>query len=87
MRTFGQIVRKCRLDSGLKLHEVAKKVGTHKGYVSGIENGKVSPPSVKFIKKFCRLFKLAERDMIMVAHVEKAPKEIRDELGRIVFGE
>ena len=57
MSEFGDLVKKLRKEREMTLEAVAKKIGSHKGYVSGIENGKVNPPSVKVIRKFSRLFK------------------------------
>jgi transcriptional regulator with XRE-family HTH domain len=44
---FGDLVRKMRKEKSLTLEAVAKKVGSHKGYVSGIENDRVNPPLVR----------------------------------------
>ena len=85
MSQFGDLVRKLRKERQLTLEDVARKIGSHKGYVSGIENGKVNPPSVKFIRKFSRLFKHDEKEMVRIAYVDKAPKMIREEIRSIVF--
>ena len=85
MSQFGDLVRKLRKEKSLTLEEVARKVGSHKGYVSGIENGKVNPPSVKFIRKFARLFKYDEREMVRIAYVDKAPSLIQDEVRALML--
>ncbi|MHC4605646.1 MAG: helix-turn-helix domain-containing protein [Planctomycetota bacterium] len=85
MSQFGTLVRKLRREKGMTLEQVARRIGSHKGYVSGIENGKVNPPSVKFIRKFARIFKYDEREMIRIAYVDKAPGAIRDEIRTLVF--
>jgi transcriptional regulator with XRE-family HTH domain len=84
MSQFGELVRRLRRQKGMTLDQVARKIGSHKGYVSGIENGKVNPPSVKFIRKYARLFQHDEKELILIAHVDKAPTQVRDELGRLV---
>jgi len=53
---------------------VAKKIGSHKGYVSGIENDKVNPPSVKIIKKFAKLFNQDERTLVRIAWATRRPR-------------
>ena len=63
----------------MTLEAVAKKIGSHKGYISGIENGKVNPPSVKIIRRFCKLFGQDERTMVRIAWVDKAPPILKDE--------
>ena len=70
----------------MTLEQVARKIQSHKGYVSGIENGKVNPPSVKFIKKFARIFQHDEKLMVRMAYVDKAPKAIRDEAKVLLDG-
>src|SRR6266850_1221443 len=51
-RSFGARVRFLRSAKGLTLEQVARTLGTQKGYVSGIETGHVRPPSPRFIAKF-----------------------------------
>lgn len=84
MSNFGDLVRKLRKERGMTLEAVARKLGSHKGYVSGIENGKVNPPSVKFIRKFSKIFNWDEKRMVILAYVDKAPKLIREEAGRLL---
>ena len=79
MSRFGDLVKRLRKDRSMTLEQVARKIQSHKGYVSGIENGKVNPPSVKFIRKFARIFQYDEKQMVRMAYVDKAPKLIKDE--------
>jgi transcriptional regulator with XRE-family HTH domain len=81
---FGDLVKRLRKEKGMTLEAVARKIGSHKGYVSGIENGKVNPPSVKIIRKFARLFAQDERTLVRIAWVDKAPAIIREEARRLV---
>lgn len=80
--TFGQVVKALRKRDGLTLAAVAKRVGSLKGYVSGIERGKVNPPSVKIVLRFASLFKVNALDLCELAVVSKAPPIIRDRLRR-----
>jgi ribosome-binding protein aMBF1 (putative translation factor) len=80
---FGKLVKDARKEKGLSLVEVATELDTHKGYISGIENGKVNPPSVKFIKAYSRLFGFDTKEMIFIAHMQKAPEEIQGDLKRL----
>lgn len=80
MTRFGTLVRQLRRQKGLTLEHVARKIGTHKGYISGIENGKVNPPSVSLVRKFAKLFGRDERHMVLVAWIDKAPKIIKPDL-------
>ena len=41
MSSFGDLIKRLRKERSLTLDQVARRVGSHKGYVSGIENGKV----------------------------------------------
>jgi transcriptional regulator with XRE-family HTH domain len=81
---FGDLVKRLRKEKGLTLEQVARKIGSHKGYVSGIENDKVNPPSVKIIRKFARLFAQDERTMVRIAWADKAPPVIREEAQRFM---
>lgn len=84
MSDFGDLVKRLRKEKGMTLEAVAKKIGSHKGYVSGIENGKVNPPSVKIIRKFAKLFGQDERTLVRMAWVDKAPLLIREEARRLL---
>ena len=79
MSHFGDLVRQLRKEKHLTLEAVARKVGTNKGYVSGIENGKVNPPSVKMIQKFAKLFGQNVRILVRLAWVDKAPEIIKED--------
>jgi transcriptional regulator with XRE-family HTH domain len=76
---FGDLVKKLRNEKGLTLEAVAKKIGSHKGYVSGIENHKVNPPSVVIIKKYAKLFGQDARTLARLAWVDKAPEILRED--------
>ena len=76
---FGDLVRKLRKEKGLTLEAVAKKIGSHKGYVSGIETDKVNPPSVNLIKKFAKVFGQDARALARLAWVDKAPEILRED--------
>ncbi len=82
---FGARLKDLRRSKGLTLEKVARAVKTHKGYVSGIENGKVRPPSPKFVTRFARFYKVDERELLRLAYAEKAPKLIRDEIIRALW--
>lgn len=84
MSNFGELVKRMRKERGLTLEQVAKKIGSHKGYVSGIENDKVNPPSVKIIRKFAKLFGQESRTLVRIAWADKAPPLIREEAQRLV---
>ncbi len=86
MSRFGELVKRLRKDRSMTLEQVARKIQSHKGYVSGIENGKVNPPSVKFIKKFARIFQHDEKLMVRLAYVDKAPKLIKEEAKQLLEG-
>ena len=79
MAHFGDLVRKLRKEKGITLDAVARKIGSHKGYVSGIENDKVNPPSIKIIKKYAKLFGQDARTLARLAWVDKAPEILRED--------
>lgn len=85
---FGTWLRKQRKDRGWSLEKFAEMVGTHKGYVSGIENFKCAPPAVGVIRNICRAFGLKGdviTNAVLRAWIDKSPMEIRETL-MAVFG-
>lgn len=77
MEKFSDAVKVLRLEKHLTLEAVARHIKSHKGYVSGIENKKVNPPSVKIVRRFAKLFHKSESEMICMAAIEKAPEALR----------
>jgi len=87
LQSFGSRVKELRKARGMTLEEVARAVGTHKGYVSGIELGRVRPPSARFVTRFARAFSVDEKELHRLACVEKAPPQIKGELIRAFWPE
>jgi transcriptional regulator with XRE-family HTH domain len=85
MRRFGEIVRSERLARGLTLEALAEKTWTHKGYISGIENGVVNPPAVGLVKRIARALKIKPFDLLIVSTTEKLPKEVRSFVQKAVI--
>jgi transcriptional regulator with XRE-family HTH domain len=84
MSTFGELLRRLRREQAFSLRTVAKKLGTQKGYLSGIENGKVNPPSAKLVKRIAQLYRQDERMLLRLAWADKAPSLIREDAVRLV---
>jgi transcriptional regulator with XRE-family HTH domain len=83
MSTFGELLRRLRREQGFSLRTVAKNLGTQKGYLSGIENGKVNPPSAKLVKRIAHLYRQDERMLLRLAWADKAPSLIREDAVRM----
>lgn len=73
MQTFGQVLKDKRKAKGRTLDQVARACDTHKGYISGIENGKVNAPAWKVIRRLCRYLELDFQRMVAAAWWEKRP--------------
>ena len=85
MKQFGEVIRAARKKRGLTLEALARKIRSHKGYVSGMENGKVNPGSTKLVANLAGVLGFKKEDLILRAYVDKAPGEIRDRLIRATF--
>jgi transcriptional regulator with XRE-family HTH domain len=77
MVTFGEFLKARRQMCELTLEELAQKIGSHKGYLSGIETGAVAPPSPKVIKLLAEALKTDATTLLLMGYAEKAPKEIK----------
>jgi transcriptional regulator with XRE-family HTH domain len=84
MSNFGELMRRLRRERGYSLKTVARKLDTQKGYLSGIENGKVNPPSAKLVKRISTLYQQDERMLLRLAWADKAPTLIREDAVRMV---
>ena len=84
MSNFGELLRRLRRERGHSLKTLARKLGTQKGYLSGIENAKVNPPSAKLVKRISQIFEQDERMLLRLAWADKAPSMIREDAVRMV---
>lgn len=87
MQSFGKFLRDLRVANELSLTALAKKAGVEKGYLSGVENEKVNPPSAKVVRVLAKILRHDTKDLLMRAYIEKAPKEIQKDLARALFSE
>lgn len=86
MHGFSTTIRRARKSRGWTLDHVARRLGTNKGYVSGIEMGRVNPPSAELVLKLASVYHLDPTELLLLALAEKAPKQVRAELRRRLFG-
>jgi transcriptional regulator with XRE-family HTH domain len=75
---FGEVIRHARKARELTLDKLASKTGLTKGYLSGIENGKVNPPTPEPVRRLAKQLELAEKELILFSFVVKAPRQIRE---------
>jgi transcriptional regulator with XRE-family HTH domain len=82
-RLFGPVIRGRRRQLGLSMDALGRKVQVHgnpisKGYLSGIENQKVSPPADDIVIKLARALGLPRERLLLLAHLDKLPQELFD---------
>jgi transcriptional regulator with XRE-family HTH domain len=88
MQSFAEWLGKEIRIRGWTLETVAKRIGSHKGYISGMRHQKVNPPSAKIVRKLCRIFGQTEEQtklVLKLAWAEKAPIAIRAEMVDLVL--
>jgi len=79
MIQFGDVIHSRRKTLKMTLEAVGKAAGgISKGYMSGIENGKVNPPRAKVIAKFAKALKLHLAPLQMLAWLQKAPDAVKE---------
>ena len=85
--SFGELLRLRRKKMEMTLIAICRKIGGgfNKGYLSGIENGKVNPPSESVTKKLARALELDEGFLLALGHATKAPRQIREQLVKCVW--
>ena len=71
---FGKMISELRKEKKMTLEEVGASIKKSKGYLSGIENAKVGPPTTKIIVSLAKALGGDAAQMLLVAYVEKAPK-------------
>jgi phage repressor protein C with HTH and peptisase S24 domain len=84
MKTVGQIVRQRREALGLTLAAVADAAGVTKGYLSMLENHRLSnPPSRKVLEDVERALGLEGSELVRAADWQNTPAEVRGEIARL----
>ena len=73
---FGKVVHGLRVAKALTLEELGKQIKKSKGYLSGIENEKVSPPTPKIVSNIAKALGVDASVLALIAYVEKAPKAL-----------
>jgi transcriptional regulator with XRE-family HTH domain len=73
---FGMIVKNLRAEKKLTLEDLGKLVKKSKGYLSGIENQKVRPPTPSIVASLAKALGFDANILAQVAYVEKAPKSL-----------
>jgi transcriptional regulator with XRE-family HTH domain len=84
---FGKRLRDLRKQKGITLETLAAKIGSSKGYLSGIENEKVNPPTEKFVRKLARIFGQDEVEFLKMAYLDKVPRSLQPEFNRMLGNE
>ena len=80
---FGPVIRRRRRQLELTMEAVGRKVvhcgkPLSKGYLSGIENGKVAPPTDAIVLKLARALGIPSERLLLLAHLDKLPAELFD---------
>lgn len=84
--TFGKRLKELRRKKGMTLKVLGDHIGSSKGYLSGIEHGKVNPPSDRFVRRIARSLGVPESDMLRLAYFDKVPKEVKSEFRTFAAG-
>jgi transcriptional regulator with XRE-family HTH domain len=78
MISFGDVIKARRRELKLTLEAVGKSAGgASKGYMSGIENNKVAPPSAKVVDLLARALRIYPAPLQMRAWLQKAPSVVK----------
>lgn len=78
------MIRSLRKARGLTLEDVARRIGTEKGYISAIENSKVNPPAPDKVRKLSKVLGGDRVLFLLLATIQKAPMEVREILSSSV---
>jgi transcriptional regulator with XRE-family HTH domain len=78
--TFGNLIRRLRLEAGLGLRELARLIERSPGYLSDVELGNVPPPSESVIVKIAAALNVDRKGLLNAA--EKMDPELADYVAR-----
>jgi len=66
--TFGKILRKLRMQSGMGLRELARLIDKSPGYLSDVEQDNVPPPSEEVIINIAAALNVNKNLLLLAAH-------------------
>ncbi len=85
METLGTQLRRQRRRLGLSLDDVSRQTGISKPYLSLVETGKTrSTPADPKLRKLEALLKFPAGSLLMRAHLNKTPSDVRDVLQNLL---
>ena len=67
IETFGKKLRDLRIDSGIGLRELARRIDKSPGYLSDVEHDHVPPPSEDVILNIATALTVDKRELLTVA--------------------
>jgi PTS system nitrogen regulatory IIA component len=77
---FGEVLQKIRMEKGLGLRELARKIGVSGAYLSKIENGHFDPPAPDKIEALARELGI-KADVLFVA-ARRLPFDVQEMIER-----
>ncbi|MHC4940165.1 MAG: helix-turn-helix domain-containing protein [Planctomycetota bacterium] len=77
MEDFASVLVAARKEAGLTQTDLAGAAGLTSSYLSFLENRKKPPPSDDVCRRLARALNLPEERLLELAHLERAPKELR----------
>jgi transcriptional regulator with XRE-family HTH domain len=78
-KLFGDILKTCRLESGIGLRELARMIRISPGYLSDVEHGRVPPPSETVIVALAQTLGVDKKILL------NAAKKVDPELSEYVL--
>ncbi len=84
METVGQIVRRRRKALGWTLAQLAEAVGCSKGYLSGMETGRLdNPPSRRVLERLEEALGIASGELVRQGQWQRTPATVRAEVAAL----
>lgn len=77
-KTFGQILKEIRRETGISQRELAERVGVDFSYISKIENDRLPPPSADTIVKICEVLNISNETLL--AYSKKISTGMKEEI-------
>ena len=83
LETFSDYLRKAREKSGLTQAALAGRCRLTGSYISLLESGKKPAPSDGVVKRLAAALSLAADEALQIAHLDRAPEDLRRALDRL----
>jgi transcriptional regulator with XRE-family HTH domain len=84
-KKFGEVLKALREKAGISQNQLGEKTGLTGSYFCMLESGKKPAPSDDVVKKIAKELETDEKELLEIAHLDRAPRDIKSKVRNVDF--